>query len=203
MRYKILNRCFRNRYKEYTIDDLVDECNKALRKADKQDVSKRTIQNDINTLEADYGIMLDEKLKRGRQRLYRYFFRLFSIAFFFSLANLRSTFFTSSSAGKSSGTTPRSNRIRRTAALLSICSCVIIVSLCKSLVCTFTLVSNQLLARVSILRHQVAGIAGEEIVIYLFFSTFWHGYRFPDVRKMILNPLTNIFTRFFGFVYHI
>ena len=37
LRYKILNRCFRNRYKEYTIDDLVDECNKALRKADKQD----------------------------------------------------------------------------------------------------------------------------------------------------------------------
>lgn len=215
LRYKVLNRCFRNRFREFTIDNLVDACNEALRKADKQDVSKRTIQNDINTLEADYGIMLDEKLKRGRQRLYRYFFRLFSIAFFFSLANLRSTFFTSSSAGKSSGTTPRSNRIRRTAALLSICSCVIIVSLCKSLVCTFTLVSfpslyskvglgksNQLLARVSILRHQVAGIAGEEIVIYLFFSTFWNGYRFPDVRKMILNPLTNIFTRFFGLVNH-
>ena len=72
LRYKILNRCFRNRYKEYTIDDLVDECNKALRKADKQDVSKRTIQNDINVLEADHGILLDEKLKRGRQRLYRY-----------------------------------------------------------------------------------------------------------------------------------
>ena len=41
-------------------------------RADKQEVSKRTIQNDINTLEADYGIMLDEKLKRGRQRPYRY-----------------------------------------------------------------------------------------------------------------------------------
>ena len=72
IRYKVLNRCFRNRYREFTIDDLVDACNEALRKADKQDVSKRTIQNDINTLEADYGIMLDEKLKRGRQRLYRY-----------------------------------------------------------------------------------------------------------------------------------
>lgn len=72
LRYKILNRCFRNRYKEYTIDDLVDECNKALRKADKQDVSKRTIQNDINVMETDYDIRLDEKLKRGRQRLYRY-----------------------------------------------------------------------------------------------------------------------------------
>lgn len=31
-----------------------------------------TIQNDINTLEADYGIRLNENLKRGRQRLYRY-----------------------------------------------------------------------------------------------------------------------------------
>ena len=60
------------------------------------------------------------------------YFRLFSIAFFFSLASLRSTFFTSSSAGKSSGMTPRSKRIRRTAALLSIYSCVISV-LCEDL----------------------------------------------------------------------
>jgi predicted DNA-binding transcriptional regulator YafY len=81
LRYKILNRCFRNRYREYTIDDLVDACNEALRKADKQDVSKRTIQNDINTLEADYGIILDEKLKRGRQRLYRYRDTSYSLPF--------------------------------------------------------------------------------------------------------------------------
>lgn len=72
IRYQALNRCFRNPYRDFTIDDLVDERNKALRKADKPDVSKRTIQNDINILEADYGIRLDEKLKRGRQRLYRY-----------------------------------------------------------------------------------------------------------------------------------
>ena len=72
LRYKVLNRCFRNQFREFTIDDLVDACNEALRKADKQDVSKRTIQNDINVLEADHGILLDEKLKRGRQRLYRY-----------------------------------------------------------------------------------------------------------------------------------
>ena len=72
LRYQVLNRCFRNRYRDFTIDELVEECNKALRKADKPDVSKRTIQNDINTLEADYGIILDEKLKSGRQRIYRY-----------------------------------------------------------------------------------------------------------------------------------
>ena len=72
LRYQVLNKCFRNRYREYTINDLVDECNKALRKINKPDVSKRTIQYDINTLEADYGIELDEKLKAARQRLYRY-----------------------------------------------------------------------------------------------------------------------------------
>ena len=72
LRYQVLNKCFRNRYREYTIDDLVDECNKALRRIDKPDVSKRTIQNDINILEADYGIYLDDKLKQGKKRLYRY-----------------------------------------------------------------------------------------------------------------------------------
>lgn len=72
LRYQVLNKCFRNRYREYTIDDLVDECNKALLNMDKPSVSKRTVQNDINMLETDYGIVLNEKLKRGRQRLYRY-----------------------------------------------------------------------------------------------------------------------------------
>ena len=72
LRYQVLNKCFRNRYREYTIDDLVDECNKALRRMGKSDVSKRTIQNDINTLEADYGIRLNETLRQGRKRLYRY-----------------------------------------------------------------------------------------------------------------------------------
>ena len=74
LRYQVLNRCFRNKYREYTIDDLVDECNKALRKADKPEVSKRTIQNDIVQLETTdpYYIRLNENLKRGRKRLYRY-----------------------------------------------------------------------------------------------------------------------------------
>ena len=73
LRYQVLNKCFRSRYREYTIEDLLDECNKALRSQDKPEVSKRTIQNDITTLETDYGIRLQENLKRGRQRLYRYY----------------------------------------------------------------------------------------------------------------------------------
>lgn len=71
-RYRVLNECFRNPYRDYTIDDLVDECNKALRRLDKPEVSKRTIQNDIVNMETDYGIRLNEKLRKGRQRIYRY-----------------------------------------------------------------------------------------------------------------------------------
>lgn len=82
LRYQVLNRCFRNRYVEYTIEDLRIECNMALRRKKLQDVSKRTIQNDINALEADYGIMLDEKLKRGKKRLYRYVDTNYSIPLF-------------------------------------------------------------------------------------------------------------------------
>jgi predicted DNA-binding transcriptional regulator YafY len=72
IRYQVLNKCLRNTYRDYTIDDLVDECNKALRRIDKPKVSKRTIQNDINILEADYGALLDENLRIGKKRIYRY-----------------------------------------------------------------------------------------------------------------------------------
>ncbi|UKK66884.1 WYL domain-containing protein [Prevotella communis] len=82
LRYQVLNKCFRNKYREYTIDDLVDECNEALRRADKPDVSKRTVQNDINILEADYGIILNEKLRLGKKRLYRYVDTNYSIPLF-------------------------------------------------------------------------------------------------------------------------
>lgn len=82
LRYQVLNRCFRNRYRDYTIDDLVDECNKALRRIDKPDVSKRTVQNDINILEADYGIILNEKLRLGKKRIYRYVDTNYSIPLF-------------------------------------------------------------------------------------------------------------------------
>ena len=32
LRYEVLNKCFRDLYREYTIDDLVEACNKAMRK---------------------------------------------------------------------------------------------------------------------------------------------------------------------------
>ena len=83
LRYRVLNECFRNPYREYTIDDLVDECNKALRAEKKPEISKRTVQKDIDDLQADpYGIRLNDNLKRGRKRLYRYINTDFSISLY-------------------------------------------------------------------------------------------------------------------------
>lgn len=74
LRYQVLNKCFRDLYKDYTIDDLVDACNAALRKADFPEVSKRTVQSDITHLQMPpYSIHLDEGRKQGRKRLFRYY----------------------------------------------------------------------------------------------------------------------------------
>lgn len=75
LRYQVLNDCFRNPYREYDIDDLVDACSEAMRR--KLDmtagVSKRTVQNDIAALQLPpYSIRLDETFFRGKKRLYRY-----------------------------------------------------------------------------------------------------------------------------------
>ena len=75
LRYQVLNDCFRNPYREYDIDDLVDACSEAMRR--KLDmtagVSKRTVQNDIAALQLPpYSIRLDETFYRGKKRLYRY-----------------------------------------------------------------------------------------------------------------------------------
>jgi predicted DNA-binding transcriptional regulator YafY len=74
LRYQVLNKCFRDLYKDYTIDDLVDACNAALRNADFPEVSKRTVQSDITQLQMPpYSIHLDEGRKQGRKRLFRYY----------------------------------------------------------------------------------------------------------------------------------
>ena len=73
IRYQVLNRCFRDLYKKYTIDDLVDACNAVLRKQDRPEVSKRTIQNDIANMEMEYGFRFEENLYQGKKRIYRYY----------------------------------------------------------------------------------------------------------------------------------
>ena len=84
LRFQVLNKCFRNRHRDYTIDDLVTECNKVVdKKLDKAGISKRTIQNDIAELEMPpYNIDLDDRLRIGHKRIYRYKDTNFSINLF-------------------------------------------------------------------------------------------------------------------------
>ena len=50
IRYQALDRCFSNRYKRYYIEDLVEECNKAIYEftGSLEGVKKRTIFSDIS-----------------------------------------------------------------------------------------------------------------------------------------------------------
>jgi len=81
LRYKILDRCFRNKGRKYFIEDLVSECNKALRNIESHGVKKRQTQHDIEFMKSaeGWGIVLDENLKEGKRRYYRYADPSFSI----------------------------------------------------------------------------------------------------------------------------
>ena len=73
IRFRVLNKCLRNPCREFTIDDLVEECNKVLRRKMKQEVSKRTIQNDIEELKLEpYNIELKKNFRSGHKALFRY-----------------------------------------------------------------------------------------------------------------------------------
>ena len=73
IRYRVLNRCFRNAHREFDINALLDAVNRELEKHDCQPISERTLRVDIQRLqEPPYHIELDESLKSGKRRLYRY-----------------------------------------------------------------------------------------------------------------------------------
>jgi len=73
IRYRVMNLCFRNAHREYDINALLDAVNRELEKHDCQSISERTLRADIQRLqEAPYKIELDESLKSGKRRLYRY-----------------------------------------------------------------------------------------------------------------------------------
>ncbi len=62
---------------------------------------------------------------------------------------------------------------------------------------------NLRFARISILRHEVAGITSEQDVINITLRSFSCNYHLPDVRKMIGNILPHILTGFFCLVNYI
>jgi len=55
IRYKILDKCLSNRFKKYTLDDLIDECSEALFDFENKEayISKRTIQADLQNMRSE------------------------------------------------------------------------------------------------------------------------------------------------------
>ena len=55
MRYKTIDRCLRNRYRRWTIDDLVDACSETLYEMEgiSKGVSIRTVQGDLQIMRSD------------------------------------------------------------------------------------------------------------------------------------------------------
>lgn len=75
VRYKALDRCFRDIYGSYTITDLVEVCSKAVSAfhgdMDRK-VAQRTVEKDIEDLRLRYEVKLQERLRLGHKKLYRY-----------------------------------------------------------------------------------------------------------------------------------
>ncbi|MBB3696820.1 WYL domain-containing protein [Flammeovirga yaeyamensis] len=55
IRYKTIDKCLQNRYKEWTLDDLIEACSEALYEYEGRDinVSKRSVQLDIQMMRSD------------------------------------------------------------------------------------------------------------------------------------------------------
>lgn len=74
IRYKVLDRCLRNKTGCYGINELINQCNKALsyERATEIIVSERTIREDLRDIQDNYGAVFDPKHKDGHKKLYRY-----------------------------------------------------------------------------------------------------------------------------------
>jgi len=55
IRYKTLDKCLKNKYKKYTLEDLIDECSEALYEFEGKEsfVSKRTVQLDLQNMRSE------------------------------------------------------------------------------------------------------------------------------------------------------
>lgn len=83
IRYKALDRCFRNPGMPYTIDDLLTACNNALHEEDPKSsgIQKRQLYDDIRFMETEAGYSIDlVKTRKGKEVYYRYADINFSIA---------------------------------------------------------------------------------------------------------------------------
>lgn len=82
IRYQALDKCFSNFNRRFYINDLIDECNKAIYqlKGIENGVKRRQIYDDIKFMESEegYAIPLD-KIRDGKRNYYRYSDKNFSI----------------------------------------------------------------------------------------------------------------------------
>lgn len=82
IRYTILDRCFSNFNRLYDYDDLLNEVNQELYELGTEGVKLRQLQYDIDHMKSDAGwaVELDDSLKKGRKKAFRYQDKSFSIA---------------------------------------------------------------------------------------------------------------------------
>lgn len=82
IRYKVLDKCFRNTGRRYFINDLIEECNRVLNEIDPEfkGISRRQIFDDMLFMESGEGWSIDlGKLRDGKKVYYRYHDTSFSI----------------------------------------------------------------------------------------------------------------------------
>lgn len=73
IRYKTLDKCLKNKYKKYTLEDLIDECSEALFEFEGKEsfVSKRTVQLDLQNMRSEkFGY--EAPIEVYERRYYRY-----------------------------------------------------------------------------------------------------------------------------------
>lgn len=73
IRYKIIDRCLRNRFRRWTLDDLMDKCSDAIYDMEgiTTGVSKRTIQSDLQMMRSDK-LGFNAPIEVYDQKFYRY-----------------------------------------------------------------------------------------------------------------------------------
>ena len=82
IRYLTLDRCFSNHARNYSYDDLLEECNKAIYEHTgiKESIKLRQLQYDINYMESEAGYNIElEKYRIDRKSHFRYKDQKFSI----------------------------------------------------------------------------------------------------------------------------
>lgn len=82
IRFTILDRCFSNFNRLYTYDDLLEEVNNHLYELGTEGIRLRQIQYDMEHMKSDAGwaIELNETLRKGRKKAFRYLDKSFSIS---------------------------------------------------------------------------------------------------------------------------